>query len=320
MPQKASLADLLAQFDELSPEEQATALQTLQSKNGLTAVISALEEQAERDRQCPHCRAPGARRRGTVSALARYECRECGRTYNALTGTDLAHLRMKDRWLEMASSMTDLETVRQSAQRCDIDKNTALRWRHRFLRAAGRLKKQVKIGGVAEADIIEVRHSDKGSHALPDERPARQRGEPKKPGEAPVSILTVVERGGDVRMGVLQAQNAGAIRYELGDCLERGTLITTDAAKNFGKTFRKMGVHHERVNLAQKQRVNGPYHVQTINGIHARLRGFLRTFNGVATKYLNLYLEWFCLVEHRDVTNRFAFFSTVARGIAITRA
>jgi hypothetical protein len=79
------------------------------------------------------------------------------------------------------------------------------------------------------------------SHALPDDRPARERGEPKKPGDAPVSILTVVERGGDLRMGVLQAQNAGAIRYELGDCLERGTIITMDAAKNFGKTFRKMG-------------------------------------------------------------------------------
>jgi transposase-like protein len=316
MSQKASLADLLAQCDELSPEEQATALQTLQSANGLTAVIRALEEPAERDRPCPHCPAPGARRRATVSDRARYECRECGRTDNALTGTDLAPLRMKDRWLEMASSMTDLETVRQSAQRCDVAKGTALRWRHRFLRAAGRLKKQVKSGGVAEADIIEVRHSDKGSHALPDDRPARERGEPKKPGEAPVSILTVVERGGDVRLGVVQAQNAGALRYELGDGLERGTIITTDAAK----TFRKMGVHHERVNLAQKQRVNGPYHVQTINGIHARLRGFLRIFNGVATKYLNLYLEWFCLVEHRDITNRFAFFSTVAHGLAMTRA
>jgi transposase-like protein len=320
MSEKASIADLLAKFDELSPEEQTMALKTMQSSNGLAAVISALEERAERERQCPHCRAPGARRRGTVSDLARYECRACGRTYNALTGTDLARLRMKDRWLDMVSSLTDLETVRQSADRCGVDKGTALRWRHRFLRAAGRLKKQVKIGGVAEADIIEVRHSDKGSRALSDERPARERGGPKKPGEAAVSILTVVERGGDLRMGVLQAQNAGAIRYELDGCLERGTIMTTDAAKNFGKTFRKMGVHHERVNLAQKQRVNGPYHVQTINGIHARLRGFLRTFNGVATKYLNLYLEWFCLVEHRDIANRFAFFSTVAHGLAMTRA
>lgn len=320
MPEKASVADLLAKFDELSSEEQESALMMLHSKSGMAAVVSALEERAERDRQCPHCRAPGARRRGKVSALARYECRECGRTYNALTGTDLAHLRMKDRWLAMASSMTDLETVRQSAERCNVHKNTALRWRHRFLRAASRLKKQLKIGGVAEADIIEFRHSEKGSRNLTDGRPARERAGPKEAGEAPVLVLTVAERGGDLRMGILQAQNAGAIRYELGDGLERGTIIATDAAKNFGKTFRKMGVHHERVNLAQKQRVRGPYHIQTINGIHARLRGFMRCFNGVATKYLNLYLEWFCLVEHRHTTNRFAFFSTVAQGLAMQRA
>ena len=316
MSDAGKIADLLAKFDELSPEEQEYALATLQSNNGLTAVIAALEEQAERDRQCPHCHAPGARRRGTVSALARYACRECGRTYNALTGTDLAGLRMKERWLEMAASITDLETVRQSAARCDVDKNTALRWRHRFLRAAARLKKHVKIGGVAEADIIEMKPSEKGSRTLTDDRPPRERREAKTDGEKAVSVFTIVERGGDLRMGVLQAPNAGAIRYELGDCIERGTIITTDAAKNFGRTFRKMGVHHERINLAQQQRVRGPYHVQTIHGLHARLRGVLRPFNGVATKYLPLYLEWFCLVEHRHITARFAFFSTIARGLA----
>jgi transposase-like protein len=316
MSSTGKIADLLAKFDELSPEEQEYALETLQSKNGLAAIIAALEETAERERQCPHCQAPGAQRRGTVSGLARYACRECGRTYNALTGTDLARLRMKERWLEMAASLTDLETVRQSATRCDVHKNTALRWRHRFLRAAGRLKKQVKIGGVAEADIIEMKPSEKGSRTLTDNRPPRERGESKKEGEKAVSVFTIVERGGDLRMGVLQAPNAGAIRYELGNCIKSGTIITTDAAKNFGRTFRKMGVHHERINLAQQQRVRGPYHVQTINGIHARLRGFLRAFNGVATKYLPLYLEWFCLIEHRHITARFAFFSTVARGIA----
>lgn len=316
MSSTGKIADLLAQFDELSPEEQEYALETLQSKNGLATVIAALEETAERERQCPHCQAPGAQRRGTVSGLARYACRECGRTYNALTGTDLARLRMKERWLEMAASLTALETVRQSATRCDVHKNTALRWRHRFLRAAGRLKKQVTIGGVAEADIIEMKPSEKGSRTLTDNRSPRERGESKKEGEKAVSVFTIVERGGDVRMSVLQAPNAGAIRYELGDCIEPGTIITTDAAKTFGRTFRKMGVHHERINLAQKQRVRGPYHVQTINGIHARLRGFLRAFNGVATKYLPLYLEWFCLIEHRHITARFAFFSTVARGIA----
>ncbi len=88
MSEKASIADLRAKFDELSPEEQATALKTMPSSNGLAAVIGALEARVERDRQCPHCRAPGARRRGKVSDRVRYECRECGRTYNALTGTD----------------------------------------------------------------------------------------------------------------------------------------------------------------------------------------------------------------------------------------
>ena len=81
-----------------------------------------------------------------------------------------------------------------------------------------------------------------------------------------------------------------------------------------------MGIHHERVNLAQKQRVNGPVHVRAANGIHSLFRRFLRPFNGVATKYLANYLEWFRTLEHRHASTRFAFLSSIIDGAIMGRA
>ncbi len=38
-----------------------------------------------------------------------------------------------------------------------------------------------------------------------------------------------------------------------------------------------------------------------MNNIHSRLRGFLGSYRGVATKYLASYLEWFRVIEMKKV-------------------
>jgi transposase-like protein len=315
-----SVADVLARMAQMSSQQREIVVKTILAADDLTTIIAALESEAERSRRCPHCQADGAWRRGTVSGLARYRCRSCRKTYNALTGSPLAHLRMKDQWLNMADSLVRHETVRKTAGRCGVHKNTALRWRHRFLEAAGAVDAGLRLGGVIEADVFYMRPSEKGSRRLSNGRDAWRRGGPRPKDEPRLAILTAVERGQDLLIDVLQAENAGALRYVLRDHIERGAIIVTDAAQNFDRVFRKMGVHHERVNLAQKRRINGPYHVQTVNSVHSRLRTFFEPFNGVATKYLKRYLSWFRILVHHHAETPVGFFSTIARGAAMAHA
>src|SRR5450755_647745 len=49
---------------------------------------------------CPHCDSRDLVRWGHASALPRYRCKACSRTFNALTKTPLANLRMKDKWVD----------------------------------------------------------------------------------------------------------------------------------------------------------------------------------------------------------------------------
>ncbi len=67
--------------------------------------------------------------------MRRFHCRGCGKTFNALTSTALAHLHHKGRWLDFAQSLSARETVQKSAARCAVAPSTAFRWRHRFLQA-----------------------------------------------------------------------------------------------------------------------------------------------------------------------------------------
>jgi hypothetical protein len=42
--------------------------------------------------------------------------------------------------------------------------------------------------------------------------------------------------------------------------------------------------------------VRGELHIQTVNSRHQQIKGFLRAFRGIATKYLPNYLRWFHLI------------------------
>ena len=88
---------------------------------------------------------------GRANAVARYRCKSCGRTFNALTKTPLAHLRKKDRWLDNARAMMEGKTLAKTAELCGVHPTTAFRWRHRFLDSLA-ADKRGTLNGIVEAD------------------------------------------------------------------------------------------------------------------------------------------------------------------------
>ena len=62
----------------------------------------------------------------------------------------------------------------------------------------------------------------------------------------------------------------------------------------------RSGAGHRSINGAAGERVRGALHIQTVNSRHSQIKGFLRGFRGIATKYLDSYLRWFHLIELGD--------------------
>ena len=84
---------------------------------------------------CPHCAGRAIVGWGRSGGLLRFRCKSCGRTFNALTKTPMAHLRKKERWLDHAQAMIEGKSLAETAALCGVHPTTAFRWRHRFLRA-----------------------------------------------------------------------------------------------------------------------------------------------------------------------------------------
>ena len=191
------------------------ALAVLSGRSEGEASKAAIELGVDEARRCPHCASEGAVSRGMARGLRRYQCKGCGRTFNALSGTPLSGLHHKERWLSFGASLAKGETVKASAARCDVAVSTAFRWRHRFL-AAARSDSEV-LKGIVEADETYVLESRKGARGLG--RKARRRGgKAKKRGlsRERVPVLMAADRSGTTVLSLARAFNLVTIA----ECVE----------------------------------------------------------------------------------------------------
>jgi hypothetical protein len=147
----------LSQADALTPAQRRRAVEVLcqerQPWEGLAAVGGTRGGPRSRP-DLPALPSPARRAVGQGPWLAALPLRrlwEGGKTFNALSGTPLARLRHRERWGEYAQALIDGDTVRGAARRCGVHKNTAFRWRHRFLARSAGLKPS-RLHGIVEAD------------------------------------------------------------------------------------------------------------------------------------------------------------------------
>jgi transposase-like protein len=248
---------------------------------------------------CPHCASHSLQRWGHVSGLPRYRCKDCRRSFNALTGTPLARLRKKERWAEHVQALMTGESVVKAAKRCDVAVSTAFRWRHRFLSAPA-IDKPARLSGIVEADETYIRESFKGKRSdLP--RPARKRGgKAHKRGLSAeqIAVLVARDRSGRTTDTVLTRHDRAAVTAALTGIVTPANQLCCDGGKPIVGFARRA-----RIPCCILPKPGGPMpgaptlHINNVNGYHGRLKEWLRPFHGVATAYLDHYLGWRRTIE-----------------------
>ncbi len=157
------------------------------------------------------------------------------------------------------------------------------------------------LAGIVETDETFVLESRKGERTL-GRKPRRRGGKAKKRGlsREQVPILVAADRAGATLSHSLPALNADSVKDVLEPALAPDALLVSDANRCYPPVAAALDIPHESINASAGERVRGAVHIQTINSRHSQIKGFLRGFRGIATKYLDSYLRLFHLIELGD--------------------
>ena len=181
---------------------------------------------------CPHCAGREIVGWGRSHGLLRFRCKSCGRTFNGLTKTPMAHLRKKEKWPAHARAMIEGKSLAKTAQLCGVHPTTAFRWRHRFLRAPAANKPR-SLSGIVEADETFILESFKGRWSdLP--RAARKRGgKARHPGpyQDNIPVLVARDRKGATFDAVLPQVDGASLGAALAGIVTPGNPLIGDGGR-----------------------------------------------------------------------------------------
>ena len=293
---------LMQRVSRLTLRQRALLRKRLDEVDGQAQGLAVIESQsATEPRGCPHCQGTALDLHGQVNGLQRYRCQVCRRTFNALTGTALARLRKKDKWLGFGGALAASQPLRPAAATLGVHRNTALRWRHRFLSGL-KADRATTLQGITEADETYILESRKGCRKL-DRPPRRRGGKASKAGLSGelVCVLVARDRTGQTLDWVTGAgqMSKAQLSSALQPVLAKDALLVSDGNPTYRYFAQDAGISHDAINASAGVHVKGAVHIQNVNAYHGRLKQWLHRFHGVATHYLDNYLGWFrCMDTH----------------------
>lgn len=254
--------------------------------------------------RCVHCSGRRVIRWGRYREWFRYHCRECGRTFNALSATPFAYSKKLSLWPAYLVLMRSQTTLRRAAARVGIHLSTSFRWRHRVLAAFGAPE---ALCGYVELKEALFPYSEKGSRRLV-HRASHKRGGYSDKAEwttrRRVRVLLFVSRTGSAAAAIFLGRVPVLPHVE--PALQ--TLLVPSASvilpSECNPLYRLALERRGRATLTVLRRDTWRVKIVHAANVHAferRLRAWLMPFRGVATKYLHRYLAWHRFAERDEL-------------------
>jgi transposase-like protein len=312
----SSIQRLYRQISRLSPAKRAELNELLASAPS-PGKAGAQREQGKKAKGpaklCPHCQSHLFCKFGSYRGQQRFRCGICLKTFTGLTNTPVSKTKYPEKWNRFVACCVEGMSLRKIATKLEINVATAFSWRHKLMATYA---SQQQLHGIAEADETFFLHSEKGNKSISRTRQPRKRGGKAKTAgisEDQVPVVVGKDREGGIIVGVAGRGRVTAKEIEqvLSEHIDPDATLCTDAHPSFKAYAKANNLKYIQLNVSKGQRVvRKKYHIQNVNGAHSNIKKWMVKFNGVSTKYLQNYMNWYCLLEetksHENQSHDFA--------------
>jgi len=267
--------------------------------------------------KCPHCQSKSVRGNGKANGMQRYVCKDCKKNFSYSTGKFFYALKKKDRIHKYLFCLLSGYSIRRSAEETEISIQTSFDWRHKLLTSfAAVLPDGFK--GIVESKDVAFLYSEKGRRKKKTQAEKLESDITKPPTEKDkVAVIATCDRMGNKDLKVVakgKISKSDVVRVFDGK-LNRAEVLCSKNHRSYTAFTKAANVTHKKYNPSSGQRkAERIYHVQNVQNMNLRLQLFMQRFNGVATKYLQNYMNWFLILEKIKYNTRKM---TIAANIAL---
>lgn len=249
---------------------------------------------------CPHCQYNRIRANGKLKGVQRYVCNGCKKNFSETTGKFWFAIKKKEKLNRYLYCLLSGYSIRRSAKETGISIQTSFDWRHKLLTSFSSVSVE-EFQGIVESDDLFFAYSEKGNRNL-DRKPKKRGEKASKSGisNEKVAVVATCDRSGnkDFKVATRGRISKKDLDNILKGKLDKAEVLCSDSHRSYGAFAKANTITHKKFNASKGQRtVDKVYHVQNVNNMDMRLRKFMDSFNGVATKYLQNYLNWFLVLE-----------------------
>ncbi|MEW7280656.1 IS1595 family transposase [Aquimarina sp. 2201CG1-2-11] len=290
--------------------EQQSIISLLVSMS--TTECNLADNRQQKAVSCPHCSSSKIRANGKLKGVQRYLCNGCGKNFSETTGKFWFGLKKRDKVNRYLYCLLFGYSIRKSAKETGISIQTSFDWRHELLTSFSSVSVE-GFEGIVESDDLFFAYSEKGNRNL-DREPRKHGEKANKSGisNEKVAVVATCDRSGhkDFKVATTGRISKKDLDKVLKGKFDKAQVLCSDSHRSYTAFTKSMDITHKKFNASKGQRaVDKVYHVQNVNNLDSRLRKFMESFNGIATKYLN----WFLVLEKiKNDTNRMATVATIA--------
>jgi transposase-like protein len=217
-----------------------------------------------------------------------------------LTGTTASGIHKVAEFEQLVELMIEGISIRKAASKLKVTMSTIFTWRHKILASLSESNNQ-DFTGIVECDDKQLNISEKGNRVLERESFKRPSDRKTKRGVSndKVSVVVACDRIGNTTMQVAKIGRieADSLEKTIGNMITKDNILCSDSHPSIIAWAKSKELEHHTF-VANKNHIkNKCYHVQHVNSIDNRYERWVSKFYGIATKYLQNYLNWFVFVE-----------------------
>ena len=251
---------------------------------------------------CPACHSKHIIKNGhDKNKVQTYHCKDCNKKFNACTNTLVSHVKLTyEQLLTYFECMDDKLSIRKTAAKMNVDKNTVFLLRHKVLDCISVIRENMKLKGTVESDETYESINLKGTKKEKMPRFSKPRSSNNGNSKRGISnhqvcIASAIDEYDNFFLEIVGTGPITSTEVEkaFNQRFDGVTCLITDCKSSYEKFAKENSIRLEQVKSGTYKNDHG-YSLGNINSLHSDWFTFLSKFRGISTKHLQHYLDWFC--------------------------